>query len=80
MEKLHALICYRAKTHTGVIYIVSKDGVRILHLSGKSCTQSRKARDRLAMEQRHLGYCQRNKTIMWLLFSNLQNQTTRQIY
>ncbi|MFO9995992.1 lipopolysaccharide core heptose(II) kinase RfaY, partial [Escherichia sp. WS2312] len=33
---------------------VSKDGVRIIDLSGKSCTAERKARDRLAME-RHLG-------------------------
>lgn len=35
-------------------FIVSKDGVRIIDLSGKSCTAERKARDRLAME-RHLG-------------------------
>ncbi|WP_306804176.1 lipopolysaccharide core heptose(II) kinase RfaY, partial [Escherichia coli] len=35
-------------------FIDSKDGVRIIDLSGKSCTAERKARDRLAME-RHLG-------------------------
>lgn len=76
MEKLHALNMLSGDPHRGN-FIVSKDGVRIIDLSGKSCTAERKARDRLAMEPSP-GYCQRNKRL-WLLFSNLQNQTT-QIY
>ncbi|MCI3793765.1 lipopolysaccharide core heptose(II) kinase RfaY, partial [Escherichia coli] len=53
MEKLHALNMLSGDPHRGN-FIVSKDGVRIIDLSGKSCTAERKARDRLAME-RHLG-------------------------
>ncbi len=50
MEKLHALNMLSGDPHRGN-FIVSKDGVRIIDLSGKSCTAERKARDRLAMER-----------------------------
>lgn len=46
MEKLHALNMLSGDPHRGN-FIVSKDGVRIIDLSGKSCTAERKARDRL---------------------------------
>ncbi|EMH4164862.1 lipopolysaccharide core heptose(II) kinase RfaY [Pluralibacter gergoviae] len=52
MEKLHALNMLSGDPHRGN-FIVSKEGVRIIDLSGKSSTADRKARDRLAME-RHL--------------------------
>ena len=53
MEKLHALNMLSGDPHRGN-FIVSKEGVRIIDLSGKSSTADRKARDRMAME-RHLG-------------------------
>lgn len=52
MQKLHALDMLSGDPHRGN-FIVSKDGVRIIDLSGKSSTSERKARDRMAME-RHL--------------------------
>lgn len=53
MEKLHALNMLLGDLHWGN-FIVSKDGVRIIDLFGKSCTAERKACDCLAME-RYLG-------------------------
>ncbi|POT55638.1 lipopolysaccharide core heptose(II) kinase RfaY [Citrobacter amalonaticus] len=53
MEKLHSLNMLSGDPHRGN-FIVSKNGVRIIDLSGKSCTAERKARDRMAMEK-HLG-------------------------
>lgn len=41
MEKLHALNMLSGDPHRGN-FIVSKDGVRIIDLSGKSCTAERK--------------------------------------
>lgn len=53
MDKLHQLNMLSGDPHRGN-FIVSNSGVRIIDLSGKSCTADRKARDRIAME-RHLG-------------------------
>lgn len=75
MEKLHALNMLSGDPHRGN-FIVSKDGVRIIDLSGKAVRQSGKPV--IVWPWNVTWYCQRNKRL-WLLFSNLQNQTT-QIY
>ncbi|GKX60927.1 lipopolysaccharide core heptose(II) kinase RfaY [Leminorella grimontii] len=53
MQRLHSLKMLSGDPHRGN-FIVSKEGVRIIDLSGKRCNAERMARDRMAME-RHLG-------------------------
>lgn len=50
ITKLHSLNMLSGDPHTGN-FVVTKDGVRLIDLTGKRCTAERKARDRISLEE-----------------------------
>ncbi|HED1422583.1 TPA: lipopolysaccharide core heptose(II) kinase RfaY [Kluyvera georgiana] len=50
IDKLHSLNLLSGDPHSGN-FVVTKEGIRLIDLTGKRCTPERKARDRISLEE-----------------------------